>query len=216
LLAPGAGLALLSAIVIFAIQAPHMLAAAGAFALAAWLIGASAVDFRERWKARAVGVQNFASVLAHAGLGISLLGIAGTTLWRSEALEVLAPGQSMQVAAYQLRFDGVAPREGPNYFADRATLDVMRNGKAIATISPEKRSYPAEGQAITDTSIRTNGFSDLYVALGDDRGGGRWTVRAYFNPLAPFIWFGGAIMALGGLASLWGRLRPNALRTAAE
>jgi cytochrome c-type biogenesis protein CcmF len=208
LLAPGAGLALLAAIVIFAIQAPHMLAAAGAFALAAWLIGASAVDFRERWKARAVGAQNFASVLAHAGLGISLLGIAGTTLWRSEALEVLAPGQSMQVAAYQLRFDGVAPREGPNYFADRATLDVMRNGKAIATISPEKRSYPAEGQAITDTSIRTNGFSDLYVALGDDRGGGRWTVRAYFNPLAPFIWFGGAIMALGGLASLWGRLRP--------
>ena len=214
LLAPGAGLALLAAIVIFAIQAPHAVAAAGAFALAGWLIGASVVDFRERWKSRAIGVQSFASVLAHAGLGVTLLGIAGTTLWRSEALDVLAPGQSLQVAAYQLRFDGVAPREGPNYFADRATLDVMRNGRQIATITPEKRSYPAEGQAITDTSIRTNGFSELYVALGDDRGGGRWTVRAYFNPLAPFIWFGGAIMALGGLASLWGRLRPNALRAA--
>ena len=214
LLAPGAGLALLAAIVIFAIHAPHMLAAAGAFALAGWLIGASIVDFRERWKARGAGVQSFASVLAHAGLGISLLGIVGTTLWRSEALEVLAPGQSMQVADTQLRFDGVTPRQGPNYFADRATLEVIRNGKQIATIAPEKRSYPAEGQAITDTSIRTNGFSDLYVALGDDRGGGRWTVRAYVNPLAPLIWFGGAIMALGGLASLWGRLRPNAVRAA--
>jgi cytochrome c-type biogenesis protein CcmF len=118
------------------------------------------------------------------------------------------------VADTQLRFDGVTPRQGPNYFADRATLEVIRNGKQIATIAPEKRSYPAEGQAITDTSIRTNGFSDLYVALGDDRGGGRWTVRAYVNPLAPLIWFGGAIMALGGLASLWGRLRPNAVRAA--
>ncbi|MGD0142807.1 MAG: heme lyase CcmF/NrfE family subunit [Rhizomicrobium sp.] len=214
LLAPAAGAALVAAVAIFAIQAPHTLAAAGAFALAGWLIAASAVDFRQRWKSRMLGVQSFASVLAHAGLGISLLGIAGTTLWRSEALEVLAPGQSMQVAAYRLRFDGVAPREGPNYFADRATLEVMRNGKTIATISPEKRSYPAEGQAVTDTSIRTNGFSDLYVALGDDRGNGSWTLRAYFNPLAPFIWFGGAIMALGGLASLWGRLRPNASRTA--
>ena len=72
---------------------------------------------------------------------------------------------------------------------------------------PEKRAYPAEGQEISDTAIRTTGFSDLYVALGDDRGGGRWVLRAYVNPLAPFIWFGGAIMALGGLTSLWGRLR---------
>ena len=45
---------------------------------------------------------------------------------------------------------------------------------------------------MTDTAIRTTGFSDLYLALGDDRGGGRWTVRAYVSPLAPFIWLGGA------------------------
>ena len=67
--------------------------------------------------------------------------------------------------------------------------------------------YPTEGQAVSYTSIRTTGFSDLYMALGDDRGGGRWTLRAYVNPLAPFIWFGGMFMALGGFASLWSRLR---------
>ena len=32
-------------------------------------------------------------------------------------------------------------------------------------------------------------------------------IRAYVNPLAPFIWLGAGVMALGGLASLWGRLR---------
>ena len=32
---------------------------------------------------------------------------------------------------------------------------------------------------MTDTAIRTTGFADLYLALGDDRGGGRWTLRAY-------------------------------------
>jgi cytochrome c-type biogenesis protein CcmF len=67
--------------------------------------------------------------------------------------------------------------------------------------------FPAEGQETVQTAIRTTGFSDLYLALGDDRGSGRWTIRAYVNPLAPFIWFGAGIMALGGLASLWGRLR---------
>ena len=66
------------------------------------------------------------------------------------------------------------------------------------------------GQATSDTAIRTTGFEDLYLALGDERGNGRWTIRAYTNPLAPFIWFGGAFMALGGLASLWSRLRRKA------
>jgi cytochrome c biogenesis factor len=32
-------------------------------------------------------------------------------------------------------------------------------------------------------------------------------VRAYVSPLAPFIWLGGLVMALGGMLSLWGRLR---------
>ena len=46
-------------------------------------------------------------------------------------------------------------------------------------LMPEQRVYPAEGQDMADTAIRTTGFSDLYLALGDDRGGGRWTLRAY-------------------------------------
>ena len=65
-------------------------------------------------------------------------------------------------------------------------------------LKPEKRVYPAEGQEMADTAIRTTGFSDLYLALGDDRGEGRWTMRAYVSPLAPFIWLGALVMALGG------------------
>ena len=42
---------------------------------------------------------------------------------------------------------------------------------------------------------------------------GGWVIRAYVSPLAPFIWFGGAFMALGGIAGLWGRLRPRRVTT---
>jgi cytochrome c-type biogenesis protein CcmF len=56
---------------------------------------------------------------------------------------------------------------------------------------------------------------DLYLALGDDRGGGRFTLRAYISPLAPLIWLGGLVMALGGILSLWGRLRAPAPEAAA-
>ena len=206
-LAPGLGVAILAAAIVLAVATPHAAAAACCVALAGWVLAASVIDLARRAKSNLLSLSSFAPALAHAGLGLTLLGIAGTTLWKSEALEVLAPGQSFEVGGYRLQFDGVTPVAGPNYRADRATIEVMRNEEKIATLGPEKRIYPVEGQAISKTAIRTTGISDLYVALGDDRGQGRYAIRAYVNPLAPFIWFGGAAMALGGLTSLLSRIR---------
>ena len=138
------------------------------------MIAASVIDFVRRRRGRTLNAGVLASLLAHAGLGVTLLGVTATTVWRSEVLDVLAPGQSMQVGGYTLRFDGVETVQGPNYQAARALVDAQRDGKHVATLMPEKRAYPAEGQVISDTAIRTTGFSDLYVALGDDRGGGRF------------------------------------------
>ena len=206
-LMPAIGAAVVIAFVVFAIATPRSVTGAGAFALAAWLIGSSVVDVVRRHRARSFGWSAAASALAHAGLGVTLMGIAATTVWKSEASDVLAPGETMQVGQYGLRLRDVSDATGPNYFAKRAEVDVLRNGTYVDTLTPEKRSYPVEGQAISKTAIRSTGISDLYVALGDERQHGRWVIRAYINPLAPFIWLGGGIMALGGLASLFGRLR---------
>jgi cytochrome c-type biogenesis protein CcmF len=205
-LSPAAGIAGVVGIAVFAVAVPHLLVAGACFALAAWVIAASCIDLNEKRKARALSAIAFASALAHAGLGVTLMGVAGDTLWKSEALEVLSPGQTMQVGGTTLRLDGVLPVEGPNYRAAHAVIDVMSGGRAIARLTPEKRFYPVEGEGVSDVAIRTTGFSDLYVALGDERGTA-WTIRAYVNPLAPFIWFGGVLMALGGFASLWSRVR---------
>src|SRR6185437_13112945 len=169
-----------------------------------WLIGASILDFLKRKGARATA---FAAALAHAGLGVTLMGVTATSLWRSEALEVLGPGETMTVGPYTLRFDGVTQVQGPNYQATEAHLALMDHDRVVTVLKPEQRVYPVEGQEVADTAIRTTGFSDLYLALGDNRGQGRWTVRAYVSPLAPFIWLGALVMALGGALSLWGRLR---------
>jgi len=204
---PALGLAAVAALAVLAIVAPRTLAATGAFAMAGWLIGASFLEIRKRKGARASA---FAAVLAHAGLGVTLMGVAGTTAWRSEALTVLASGQMMTVGPYTLRFDGVTREQGPNYIADRAHVALMDGGKVRTMLLPEHRFYPAEGQDMNDTAIHTTGLRDLYLALGDDRGGGRFTLRAYVSPLAPLIWLGGLVMALGGMLSLWGRLRAPA------
>jgi cytochrome c-type biogenesis protein CcmF len=203
-LAPAIGLALIAGAVVLALVSPRTLTATLAFAVAGWLIGASILDVRKRKGARASA---FAAALAHAGLGVTLMGVAGTSMWRSEALVVVGPGETMTVGPYTLRFDGVTEIKGPNFQATQAQLALMEDGRPVTVLRPEKRSYPVEGQETADTAIRTTGLRDLYLALGDDRGNGRWTIRAYVSPLAPFIWLGALVMALGGCLSLWGRLR---------
>jgi cytochrome c-type biogenesis protein CcmF len=206
-LAPALGLAALAALAVVMIASPRFLTGICAFAVAGWLIGASLLTLIRRKGARASA---FAAALAHAGLGVTLMGVAGTTLWRSEALMVLGPGETMTVGPYTLRFDGVSQEQGPNYRASRAHIALMDGTRVKTMLTPEQRIYPAEGQDTANTAIRTTGLQDLYLALGDDRGQGRWTVRAYVSPLAPFIWLGGLVMALGGVLSLWGRLRVRA------
>jgi len=210
---PALGLAGLAAIVVLALASPRTLAGTAAFAVAGWLIGASLVEARQRRGAQAAA---FAAVLAHAGLGVTLMGVAGTTLWRSEALDVMGPGDIMHVGPYTLRFDGVTAVDGPNYQAQRAHVALIDGGRAVAMMEPEKRVYPAEGQDVSDTAIRTTILRDLYLALGDDRGGGRFVLRAYVSPLAPLIWLGALVMALGGALSLWGRLMVRAPAPAAQ
>ena len=210
---PALGLAGIAGIAVLALITPRGVTAALAFAVAGWLIGASILDVRSRKGARASA---FAAALAHAGLGVTLLGVTGTTAWRSEALTVMAPGETITVGPYTLRFDGVTEVKGPNYVADQGRIALMDGGQVKAMLRPEQRFYTAEGQSVADTAIRTTGLRDLYLALGDNRGNGRYAIRVYVSPLAPLIWLGALVMALGGILSLWGRVRMRARAPASE
>ena len=139
----------------------------------------------------------------------------GAPRQRREArrVEAIAPERDQERPAIPRRRGGegrsiVERGEGGRHVGD--------GDRTIATLTPAKRVYPTEQQETAETAIRTTGVSDLYLALGDERGKGRFIVRAYYNPLAPFIWFGGAIMAMGGCASLWGRVRARSVRNAIE
>ena len=95
----------------------------------------------------------------------------------------------------------VKDRAGPNYTAREATIYVKKNGVPLMLMYPERRSFPLQQQTTYDVAISTNGFRDLYVVLGDERDGTA-IVRFHINVLAPWIWFGAGIMALGGALSL--------------
>jgi cytochrome c-type biogenesis protein CcmF len=128
------------------------------------------------------------------------------------------PGEVATVGGYTLRFDGVRDREGPNYSAARGTLQLLRDGKPVRTLHPEKRVYHAQNQPMTESAIDSGLTRDLYVALGEPLPDGAWSVRLHYKPLVVWIWLGCIVMALGGLlATLDRRYRVTApQRTAPE
>jgi cytochrome c-type biogenesis protein CcmF len=205
-----AAAAAVAAVALLAIARPVSALGLIAVTLGIWLIGGSITDLARRagsWRrVRFLPPGAWSVALAHAGLGVVALGCVGATIWKSEAIQVLAPGQTMNVAAYTLRLDSTEHVQGPNYFADRAAITVMANGRTITVVHPEKRSYPVEQMVTTQSSIRTTVISDLYIVLGDARENGGWVVRAYVNPMAPFIWLGAVIISLAGFISLFARL----------
>jgi cytochrome c-type biogenesis protein CcmF len=74
----------------------------------------------------------YGSALAHAGLGLAVIGIVATTAWRSEAILALKPGDTADIAGYTLGFKGVAPQQGPNYRERVALFEVTRGDRAFA------------------------------------------------------------------------------------
>ncbi len=179
---------------------------AGAASEIAWRIRFFSTPLRESLgRARRLPRAAWGTALAHGGLGIAVAGIVGVTAWRAELITSLAPGESAEIAGYTLTLERVGLRDGPNYEATVGVVRVARDGRDLGILTPEKRRFPAERQEKTEAAIRTNGFADLYVVLGEQAGDGKWVLRAYHNNLAPWIWIGGAIMAVGGLMSLMDR-----------
>jgi cytochrome c-type biogenesis protein CcmF len=158
----------------------------------------------EVWRrARSLPRSGYGTTLAHTGVGLLVIGIVATTAWQSETILVLKPGETTDIAGYNLAFRGVAPGQGPNYQEQVGSIVVTRGGSVITELAPAKRLYDAPRQATTEAAIYPSWAGDLYVVLGDEmKDGGGWVVRAYFNPLVRLIWIGCLVMALGGALSL--------------
>lgn len=213
------GLALLVGIVTYALQTKGPWLAAFGVALAAWLILGALSDLADRARlgrtslgtslSRLAGLPGSAwgSALAHAGVGVTLLGIIGATAWQVESIRAAHEGDTVTVGPYEVTLVDVATVPGPNYVAEQATLRVSQGGALVREMTPQRRFFPVSRMTTTETSIHTTGFSDFYAALGERPAGqsDAWTLRLHYKPLAPLIWIGALIMAIGGFCSLLDR-----------
>jgi cytochrome c-type biogenesis protein CcmF len=148
----------------------------------------------------------FGTALAHLGVGLTTLGLVGVLSFEQEKMLTMRPGETMDIAGYTLRFGGLTPARGPNYTEDRGRFELIgADGAAQSELISSKRFYTARGMPTTEAGIRTMGFSQLYVSLGDETADGGVVVRVWWKPLVTLIWIGGLVMMTAGAVSLMDR-----------
>ena len=225
--------------VVWGIQSGTALLAPVGIALAAWLIlgvvaelvergGFGKVPARTAFR-RLAGLPraDWGKAIAHAGLGMSVLGIAAVSAWEIEDIRLAKPGDVIPLGGYEVHFDGVETlplgaafnavtcgnassalkgADERNFETTLGRFRLMRDGEMIADMCPEKRFYPVQQMPTTEAAIDAGLTRDVYLVLGDQQEGtGAWAVRSYLKPLANWIWIGAFVMAFGGLISLTDR-----------
>jgi cytochrome c-type biogenesis protein CcmF len=193
------GVLLAVALVLGAWQGAKVLTPVG-FALGFWLMLSAAVDPIDRWRRKlSLTPAIIGMAIAHASLGAFVISITAVESYTRERDLALAVGEAGTVGEFEYRLIGLEMREGPNYDALRGEIVVSENGKQIGLLRPEKRNYWVQRQQMTEAGIDMQWTRDIFAALGEDLGAGRWSVRAQVRPLINYVWLAALLMAIGGI-----------------
>ncbi len=150
------------------------------------------------------GVGFWGMWIAHLGLVVSTTGVVLVSNFDLERDFRMAAGESVEMNNYRFELTRVDQVNGPNYSADKGTINVFRNDKAIAELHPEKRFYQVQRNVMTEAGIDGNIARDLYASLAEPLDDSRqvWSVRLQVKPFVRWMWFGAMLMALGGVLSI--------------
>jgi cytochrome c-type biogenesis protein CcmF len=186
-----------------------------AFGAATWIILGSFAEVVERIllfrtpvatsfrRARGLPVAVLGAAIAHAGMGVTIAGLAGSSL-STQKIVAAKVGDHFSSGGYEWTLMDLRDANGPNYSQRVATIFVSKDGAPVVIMHPSRRNFTLQHQTTSDVAISTNLFRDLYAVLGEERDG-QAVLRLHVNILAPWIWLGAAIMAAGGGLSLTDR-----------
>jgi cytochrome c-type biogenesis protein CcmF len=181
-----------------ALLAIPLAAAAAATCLAEyWRVGLKLRRSGRGWSRAATVIlrkrRRYGAYLAHLGMVVLVVGIAGSQFWQQEKVVTLMPGDQVTVAGYTLTYEGAAQRQ----LVDHTELvGTMRLGDQ--TLEPARATYAGlGGQSLTHVAISSTPVADVYVVLAGTNADGSASFQIFVNPLVSWIWAGGAIIILG-------------------
>jgi cytochrome c-type biogenesis protein CcmF len=157
--------------------------------------------------------RRYGGYLVHAGILIYFVAFSGMA-FRREMEATLKPGESVTMASpfghtYTLTHVGISQFEALNRIVSAATVSVVKDGRPTGLMTSEKRQHVDSFrrptcEPSTEVGIRSNLQEDLYITFAGAVGGTEEAVyRFTINPLVWWVWFGGFVLAFGGLITMW-------------
>jgi cytochrome c-type biogenesis protein CcmF len=165
--------------------------------------------------------RRYGGYLVHVGVLIYFVAFAGMAFKR-EREATLKPGESVEMDSpfghtYQFTHLGISQYESLNRIVSAATVQVTKDGKAAGLMTSEKRQHVDSFkrptfEPSTEVGIRSNLQEDLYIVFAGSVDGTEEAVyRFNINPLVWWVWFGGLVLALGGVVTMWPGGGPRSL-----
>ncbi len=170
-----------------------------ALALGAWIVLSSLVEPLMRlYRGLSLSRSVLGMSLAHIGLGVFVLAVTAVETYTVERDIALRIGESARLGAFEYRLESMGPMEGPNYDGVRGVVVVSRDGRELARLRPEKRQYWVQKSVMTEAGIQNDITRNIFAAIGEDLGEGKWSIRAQVRPFISYVWLAAFLMAIGG------------------
>ena len=206
----GKEVALFGALVLAALILASILAEIGILPLLGLALGlglavASLLPLRRRKLSR-TPLATWGMVVAHFGIAVALLGMSSESAFTQERLAALEEGGRTSVGPWSIELQGVEPIAGPNWTAMQDRIAARYDGGKASVLTPQARNFWAPPQQTTESALLTRWNGQLYAVVGDRTPDGRWQLRLWWKPFVPLIWYGGLLVALGGVLALIGRV----------
>jgi cytochrome c-type biogenesis protein CcmF len=189
-----------------------------AMALVVFVAGTITLDFsrgvraRRRsgdgWGAATWGLllrqnRRYGGFVVHLGILVIALGVAGSQAWSVQTETTLEKGQSVELAGYRVRFDGLSAAEESNHFKVTGAFTMTAGRSSSAELRPARKFYPQEQTPIAAVDYRLGWIEDVYLVLGDfARDGSQATVKLQVNRLVSWLWIGGLVLTLGAALAI--------------
>ncbi len=148
-------------------------------------------------KSHPINLKTLSMIFAHFGLGLCVLGMVCSTYGEIEQHVFLKKEESFNIAGYTGAFKNLQIKQGPNYTAHQAVLNISHSGKEITQLVPEKRYYETQKIIHNETAIYSTLFSHIYTALIDDSNE-TIELKVHYKPFMNLLWFGIILMVVGG------------------
>src|SRR3954468_13747622 len=157
--------------------------------------------------------RRYGGYIVHVGILIYFVAFAGMAFRRQQEA-TLKPGDSVELRSpfghtYRFTHLGVSQYEALNRIVSAATVEVSKDGKPAGIMTTEKRQHVDSFkrptfEPSTEVGIRSNLQEDIYIVYaGSVEGTEQAVYRFNINPLVWWVWFGGGVLAFGGMVTMW-------------